>query len=79
MASVMAACNIFIGADSGIMHLACASGVPTLGLFSGRMEQFRPYGKNNNAVDISSTGIAYWTEEIKGILNPSPKAIDQEH
>jgi heptosyltransferase-3 len=73
MASVMAACKIFIGADSGVMHLACASGVPTLGLFNGRMEQFRPYGKNNNAVDVSLTGIAHWTEEIKGILNPSQK------
>ncbi|WP_213521462.1 glycosyltransferase family 9 protein [Nonlabens sp.] len=71
MASVMASCKIFIGADSGIMHLACASGVPTLGLFSGRMEQFRPYGKKNNAVDVSSTSMDYWTEKIKGILSPT--------
>jgi len=32
-ASIMAACNIFVSNDSGPMHMAVASGVPTLGVF----------------------------------------------
>jgi ADP-heptose:LPS heptosyltransferase len=33
IAACLARCTIFIGNDSGLMHLAAASGVPTLGLF----------------------------------------------
>ena len=33
-------CVFFIGNDSGLMHLAAASGVPTLGLFGPTFEQF---------------------------------------
>ncbi len=38
-------CTLFIGNDSGLMHLAAASGVPTLGLFGPSPEiQYAPYG-----------------------------------
>lgn len=38
-------CAFFIGNDSGIMHLAAASGAPTLGLFGpSRVEHYAPRG-----------------------------------
>jgi ADP-heptose:LPS heptosyltransferase len=49
--SLIANTDVFIGADSGIMHLASAVKTPTIGLFSVTNEQtYGPY-------DNSSTGI----------------------
>ena len=42
----MRRCAMYIGNDSGLMHLAAASGAPTLGLFGPSPEQrYRPWGK----------------------------------
>ncbi len=47
---------IFIGADSGIMHLASASGTPTLGLFScTNPDRYAPYNNGSLAVDTNNT------------------------
>ena len=41
-------CNLFIGNDSGPMHIAAAQGVKTLGLFGPNLPiRFGPYGKGN--------------------------------
>lgn len=69
IAAVMANSDIFIGADSGIMHLASASGVPTIGLFTGRIEAYKPYGNSNCAVDTTKTDLNHWMTKITGILN----------
>lgn len=38
-------CALYIGNDSGLMHLAAAAGIPTLGLFGpSRPEHYRPWG-----------------------------------
>ena len=38
-------CAMFIGNDSGLMHLSAASGVPTLGLFGPTQDRhYRPWG-----------------------------------
>ena len=38
-------CDMFIGNDSGLMHLSAASGVPTLGLFGPTRDwHYRPWG-----------------------------------
>ena len=40
-------CSVYIGNDSGLMHLAAASGIPTLGLFGPSPEKiYRPWGEN---------------------------------
>ena len=40
-------CRFFIGNDSGLMHMAAAAGIPTLGLFGpSRTEHYAPWGKN---------------------------------
>ena len=40
-------CKIFIGNDSGLMHIASVSGIPTLGLFGPSLEsRYAPKGNN---------------------------------
>ena len=44
--AVLRRCAFFIGNDSGLMHLAAASGAPTLGLFGpSRDEVYAPWGR----------------------------------
>lgn len=44
-------CALFVGNDSGTMHLAAAAGTPTLGLFGPSRESlFGPYGPNTRAI-----------------------------
>ncbi len=52
LGAVMAACEVFVGADSGIMHLASAVHVPTLGLFNVTdAGMYRPYNELSQAID----------------------------
>jgi len=44
-------CKLFIGNDSGPMHVAAAQQVPTIGLFGCNLPvRFAPFGKNNYSV-----------------------------
>lgn len=48
--------SVFIGADSGIMHLASAAHAPTVGLFSVTEKSlYEPYNDNSTGVDTGST------------------------
>ena len=39
-------CALFVGNDTGLMHIAAASGIPTLGLFGpSPVEQYAPWGR----------------------------------
>jgi len=45
---LMTKCKLFIGNDSGPMHIAAAQGIKTLGLFGPNLPaRFGPYGKGN--------------------------------
>lgn len=45
-AAVLARAALFVGNDSGLMHLAAATGTPTLGLFGpSRVEEYAPAGR----------------------------------
>jgi ADP-heptose:LPS heptosyltransferase len=45
-AACLARCALFVGNDSGLMHLAAASGTPTLGLFGPTpAEEYAPAGR----------------------------------
>lgn len=68
--SVIANTDIFIGADSGIMHLASAALTPTVGLFSVTNENvYMPYGNKSVALNTNQTSIDEWIKTIHEILN----------
>ena len=49
-------CKIFIGNDSGLMHIASATGVPTLGLFGPSLEsRYAPRGNNSHYIRTKKT------------------------
>ena len=49
-------CKIFIGNDSGLMHIASASGIPTLGLFGPSLEsRYAPKGNNAHYIRTKKT------------------------
>jgi lipopolysaccharide heptosyltransferase III len=44
-AAVLRRCALFVGNDTGLMHIAAAAGTPTLGLFGpSPIEQYAPWG-----------------------------------
>jgi ADP-heptose:LPS heptosyltransferase len=54
IAALIAHSALFIGADSGMMHLASASGAPTIGLFSvSSLNRYQPYGGKNIAINTN--------------------------
>ncbi|MEO7052459.1 MAG: glycosyltransferase family 9 protein [Rhodanobacter sp.] len=68
MAAMIACMDGFISADCGVLHLAAASGTPTLGLFSVTdPSKYAPYGGANAAIDTrtmdavtAATAAAQW-------------------
>lgn len=50
-AALLHRCSLYIGNDSGLMHLAAATGIPTLGLFGPSPEwRYHPWGSTTAAV-----------------------------
>jgi ADP-heptose:LPS heptosyltransferase len=51
VAACFARARLFVGNDSGLMHLAAAVGAPTLGLFGpSRETRYGPWGPRSRAV-----------------------------
>lgn len=68
--SVLANVDVFVGADSGIMHLASASKAPTLGLFSGtNMKKYEPYGNGSEGLDTNVLTVPDFITAIHKVLN----------
>jgi ADP-heptose:LPS heptosyltransferase len=71
IASVIANTDLFIGADSGMMHLASASLIPTIGLFSKpNFNKYEPYGGANFSIYTQVISIDESIELINRILSP---------
>ena len=69
VASAMAQCDYFIGNDSGLMHMACALGIKTLGLFGPTYDLvYGPWGKNTSFVRTKET-----VEQLLDIPNYNSK------
>jgi ADP-heptose:LPS heptosyltransferase len=67
--SLMANTAIFIGADSGMMHLASASQVPTVGLFSiTKPGAYQPYNNNSIGLDTNETDMDECMRVVARIL-----------
>lgn len=70
IAAFIANTALFIGADSGIMHLACASQTPILGLFSVTSpEKYEPYGNGSKTIDTNTTSLESMIDIIKNHLH----------
>ena len=53
MAAVLRRCRLFIGNDSGPVHLAAGVGVPVVGFYGpGEYERFRPWGARHEAIRV---------------------------
>lgn len=66
IASIIENSTIFIGADSGMMHLAASTNTPTLGLFNiTKSNVYGPYGGKSQSIDTNSLNIS----EIIKIIN----------
>lgn len=67
--ALIANSDIFIGADSGIMHLASSVQTPVVGLFHvTEKETFGPYGNDSVAINTNDTGMDELIGIIKNIL-----------
>lgn len=54
MGALFRHCRLFIGNDSGPMHVAIAAGVPVVGLLGpGEYERFRPWGPRHQVVRLA--------------------------
>lgn len=52
--SVIANTAVFVGADSGIMHLSSAAHTPTIGLFSvSNLKKYEPYSNGSLGIDTN--------------------------
>jgi heptosyltransferase-3 len=61
--AVLRRCALFIGNDTGLMHIAAAAGAPTLGLFGpSPVEQYAPWGQ--------CTAVAHTTLPREAMFGP---------
>lgn len=68
--AVIANTTVFIGADSGIMHLASATKTPTLGLFSVTdPKKYAPYNFKNVAIDTNYCTCEDYIKTLKNMLD----------
>ena len=50
MAAFLKRCILFIGNDSGPLHVATAAGIPVIGFYGpGEYHRFKPWGMNHEA------------------------------
>ncbi|MCX2682085.1 lipopolysaccharide heptosyltransferase family protein [Galbibacter sp. EGI 63066] len=72
LAAMIANTDVFIGADSGVMHLASSSLTPTIGLFSVTdTEKYKPYNEGSVAVNINEVEIDALIVFVKNTLYPN--------
>lgn len=69
--SLIANTDVFIGADSGIMHLASSVHIPTVGLFSiSNINKYQPYNNNSVAINTDISDPKECIEILNKILIP---------
>lgn len=74
--AVIANTDLFIGADSGIMHLASAVHTPTVGLFSvSNLKKYEPYDNNSIGVDVNNFSESEYFKVINTILDSGKTGI----
>lgn len=69
MAGVIENTTLFIGADSGIMHLANSTNTPTIGLFSvTKVELYQPFGNKNFGINTTTSAQEEIIEKVKSLI-----------
>ena len=72
MGAFIANCTLFIAADNGVMHLASASGTPTIGLFSVTNENiYKPYNNKSFSINTNQVDNDNIMDLIRNTLNNS--------
>ena len=70
LASVLSALTAYTSTDCGIMHLACAARVPTLGIFTvTRADEWGPYGTGNQVVHAQHREPADVAREVARLIH----------
>ncbi|RYZ39564.1 MAG: lipopolysaccharide heptosyltransferase family protein, partial [Sphingobacteriales bacterium] len=73
--AVIASSKVFIGADSGIMHLASSVHTPILGLFGVTPPaKYEPYNNNSISLDRDHLGVENTLATLKKILEANDPA-----
>lgn len=79
LGGVLASLDAYISLDCGIMHLACASRVPTLGIFTTPLaDEWGPYGAGNHAVQAIDLTPVQIADHVAGILQ-TPTSPGVQH
>lgn len=76
IASVIANCDVFIGGDSGVMHLAASSGTPTVGLFKvTALDGYAPYGNGSFGIDTNKVDMNGIVAKVERMLKSLQAAV----
>ncbi|MBI3514133.1 MAG: glycosyltransferase family 9 protein [Proteobacteria bacterium] len=74
IAAALQRCRFYIGNDSGLMHLAAASGVPTLGLFGPSDDRhYAPWGAQGA---VARTPLSYAELVARRRADPAERLMD---
>ncbi len=79
LGAVMAASEVFVGSDSGIMHLASSVHIPTLGLFNVTdVDIYRPYNHLSQAIDTNDSDHLKIINQLKSTLDLLERSTPME-
>jgi heptosyltransferase III len=74
LASVLSGLDAYISADCGIMHLACTTGVPVMGIFTvTNAAEWGPYGPGKHVIPAKNVA----PEEVARTIAALPELSDQ--
>ena len=77
LASVLCCCDLLIGNDSGVSHLAAAYGLPVLAFFGPTSSAvWRPSGPSTRIVRFEDAAPEKWKQEITSLLD-GPRAEEE--
>ena len=66
---VLSALSLFVSADCGVLHLACASGVPVVGIFAVTdPDEWGPYGPRDRVLQVQGLAPAQLAERVVEVL-----------